>query len=231
MKKIFFLLVLFSVACPAQNKDTVDIRAIVQKQIDLARERDTMEQMKRDSLANVKVYYGPQPLYYGPYEEVIPVKKETLTTAKIPIAPAQENKIQQTPKENILNTKLIAEEKGTKSSNDFLLKFYILGGAAFAAFSFVFIRRKILNRTKRPDNSIKNNIKTMRNENLIKRDRPQLKSIRSKLVNSPVILNNHGKSLSSVARELNISQGEIILAAKIKSYELAKNDNSKWFLN
>ncbi len=231
MKKIIFLLVLFSITLTAQTQDSVDIRALVQKQIDFARERDRIEQLKKDSLANVKVYYGPQPLYYGPYEEVIPVKKDTLPAVKTPIALAQETKKTSAVKENILNTTLLNAKKGNKSTNDFMLKFYILGGASIAAFSFVYIRRKFLKLVLKPDKSLKNNIKTIRGENLIKRERPQLKSIRSKLVNSPVILNNHGKSLPSVARELNISQGEIILAAKIKSYELAKSENNKWFLN
>lgn len=230
MKKIILLLVLFASAIPAQTKDSVDIRALLQKQIDFAREKNRIELAKRDSLANVKVYYGPEPLYYGPMEEVVvPVKKDTLIAAD---TQNKENAKIKAAKESLLNTNLImAKKEEAKKASDFLWKFYILGGVTLAAFAFVFIRRLILKRANKPANDLKNNIKTMRAESLIKRDRPQLKLIRSKLVNSPIILNNHGKSLPSVARELNISQGEIILAAKIKSYELAKSEDSKWFLN
>jgi hypothetical protein len=233
MKKIIFLLALFAITVPAQTQDSVDIRAIVQKQIDSARERDRNEQLKRDSLANVKVYYGPEPLYYGCEPEPKPVKNDSLLQAKnAETLLIKENKKIQQAKENLINTNLLSAKKAeTKSSNSFLWKFYLLAGVSLVAFTFVYIRRLLLKRSLKPANDFKNNIKTIRDENLIKRDRPQLKLIRSKLVNSPVILNNHGKSLPTVARELNISQGEIILAAKIKSYELAKNENNKWFLN
>lgn len=242
MKKIIFLMILFSVIVKAQSKDSVDIRAIVQKQMEAALERDRLEQVKRDSLSTAKLYYGPErdpkdevvefwgpmPEFVGPLEYVavnnFPVNKDSAALAK-----AEKDK--QLALQKIINESLAASKQNSKNSAASFWKLYIIGGVAVAAFSFVFIRRFKQRAPKRKENKIKNNIKIMREESLIKRNQPELKALRSSLMNSPAILNNHGKPLATVAKELNISQGEIILAAKIKSYELAKEDNGKWYLN
>lgn len=240
MKKMIFLLMVLSISITAQTQDSVDIRAIVQKQIDAALERNHVEQIKRDSLSSEKTYFGPlrnaaeekvayfgpEPEYFGPVEPpvVAAIAKDTLALAK--------NKISQPAIQNIVNAPLLAVKKDVRKPVDGYWKFYVIGGVALAAFSFIIIRRLSQKHSKKQGKSIKNNIRIMREENVIKkRELPQLKIVRSQLLNSPVILNNHGKPLSAVAKELNISQGEIILAAKIKSYELAKDKNSKWYLN
>lgn len=239
MKKIFFLLALFSIAVSAQSADSVDVRAMVQRQIDAARERDRLEQIKRDSLEHPKVYFGPEvpaflektvyfgpePEYFGPKEEVIELKTAALSDS---IARAEMEKKNIAAAQKIINTPIAAKKKVEDSSN---WKLLFLGGVALFAFAFVFIRRLIINHAGKAGKNLKNNIRILREEGIKIQEKSSLKSIRSKLINSPVILNNHGKPLAEVAKELNISQGEILLAAKIKSYELAKDKNEKWFLN
>ena len=50
----------------------------------------------------------------------------------------------------------------------------------------------------------------------------KLSGLRIKLKNSPALYIQSNKGLVKAARELNISQGEILLAAKIKSHESNK---------
>jgi len=239
MRKMILLIVVLAIPLAAQQKESVDVRAILQKQIDAARERDYREQLKKDSLAgkiyfgpevpaNLEkvVYFGPEPEYFGPNEEIVSNTPSVAVNDSIAIA-AQEAKNKESLKK-VVNTPIMAK---TESHSDLYWRFMIIGGFAVAAFSFVFVRRLIRNRPRKGEKKLKNNIRILRGENIFVKEQSDLKSIRSKLLNSPVILNNHGKPLSEVAKELNISQGEIILAAKIKSYELAKGQNSKWFLN
>ena len=234
MKKSLIFFFICAAALYGQVQDSVDIRAIVQKQIDAARERDRLAKLTLEEGEEKPVYYGPelppeergvvfygpQPLYYGPElpQEPSPVNTELLIA-------------EQEKKEAVkqIVTAPVMNKKNTIHSDNW--KFYVLGGAALAAFVLVFARRAWLGRSKKTGKKLKNNIRILREENIVKREEPQLKSVRSKLLNSPVILNNHGKPLSEVAKELNIAQGEIILAAKIKSYELAKGEKSKWYLN
>ena len=239
MKKVILLVFVFSAALFAQTQDSVDVRAIIQKQIDAARERDRVEKAKADSLERVKNLFGPQepavieePVVFGPMPEIFGPEEpkadvNVLANANIINAkPEKANTIQ-----NIVSAPVSTAAEKQKSSLIEYWKYYFLASFAAAALGFVFIRRKILSRPDKKEKQIKNNIRIIREEGLVKREQPELKSVRSKLLNSPVILNNHGKPLAEVAKELNIAQGEIILAAKIKSYELAKDDKSKWYLN
>jgi hypothetical protein len=243
MKKIIFLLVVFSVVIPAQSKDSVDIKALVQKQIEVALERDRQEQAKRDSVTTAKAYFGPErdpkdeivefwgpmPEFIGPLEAVLPTVQASAVKDSAALVKAEKEK--QLALQKIITAPVSIAKETPKSSSGSLWKLYLIGGVSVIAFSFVFVRRLLQRGPKNQVKTIKNNIRIIREESLVKRDQPQLKALRSKLVNSPVILNNHGKPLAAVAKELNISQGEIILAAKIKSYELAKEENGKWYLN
>lgn len=236
MKKLTILFFICAAALYGQAQDSIDIRAILQKQIDAARERDRIEQLKMEGAAQSEekvyygpelpplergvVFYGPEPLYYGPELPQEPVKE---TAALLTDAAEKKEAVQK-----IVSAPVMKKNNAPQSEN---WKFYVLGGAALLAFSFVMVRRMLQGRSKKTGKNLKNNIRILREENVVKREQPELKSVRSKLLNSPVILNNHGKPLAEVAKELNIAQGEIILAAKIKSYELAKGEKSKWYLN
>jgi hypothetical protein len=117
------------------------------------------------------------------------------------------------------------------------IKILIILGFSVAVFLFVFIRRMtqkdwnsifqklVIKKEKNKNDSakkeLKENIISIREEASIKRENPALNLIRSELVKkaAPEILTN---SISSKAKELKIAQGELILAAKIKSFQLAQ---------
>ncbi|MFA6025537.1 MAG: hypothetical protein WC727_03785, partial [Ignavibacteriaceae bacterium] len=69
--------------------------------------------------------------------------------------------------------------------------------------------------------NIRSNIQSIRLEKSISKKETKLKVIRKNLLNSSVNLNVTEGSLARKAKELKIAKGEIILAAKIKSYELS----------
>jgi hypothetical protein len=239
MKKMILLLSVLAIPLFAQQTESVDVRAILQKQIDAARQRDLHEQARKDSLEG-KSYFGPvlpadyeKPAYFGPESEYCGPNEEVIINTNAfavndSVAKATQEAKNKEALKKAVNNPIMAK---TENHSDLYWKFVVIGGFALAAFSFVFFRRFLKNRPTKGEKKLKNNIRILREENIFVKEQPELKTLRSKLLNSPVILNNHGKPLSEVARELNISQGEIILAAKIKSYELAKGNNSKWFLN
>ena len=102
------------------------------------------------------------------------------------------------------------------------IKVLFLAFASLLAASVVFIRRKKYNRKFAADQTLKNNIKLLREEKVFVKSNNKLSGLRIKLKNSPALYIQSNKGLVKAARELNISQGEILLAAKIKSHELNK---------
>ena len=101
-------------------------------------------------------------------------------------------------------------------------KFSILGFATILIFSVVIIRRKILSRQKVNKNSLKENIKLLREEKAVKKFNPKLTGIRNSLIHDSSTFANPKAGISKIAKELNIAKGEILLAAKLKSHELNK---------
>ena len=108
-----------------------------------------------------------------------------------------------------------------------MMKISIMGVASVMAVLIIFIRRKRFNKTFRTKRSFKDNIKLLREEKIIAKKYPKLSDVRNKLGNSPSIYNYSKEGISKAARELNISQGEIMLAAKIKAHELSKTWSTK----
>jgi hypothetical protein len=100
------------------------------------------------------------------------------------------------------------------------MKVLILLFASIIAASVVFIRRKKYSRKSTTNQTLKNNIKLLREERIFVKQNPKLSDVRNSLGSSPSLYNNGRESILKVARELNISQGEIFLAAKIKAHEL-----------
>lgn len=109
------------------------------------------------------------------------------------------------------------------SAEEITIKVSILAGALFLALLIVFTRRKLLKRDHKKNNLIKESIKILREERAVKKNDPKMKDIRNKLVNNPSFYDSSKAAVSKVARELNIAQGEVLLAAKIKSHELNKS--------
>ncbi len=112
-------------------------------------------------------------------------------------------------------------------SYDTMMKILILGSASVMAVLVVFIRRKRYNKKFNAKKSFKDNIKSLREEKLFVKNNPKLSEVRNKLGSSPSIYNYSKEGVSNAARDLNISKGEILLAAKIKAHELSKTWPSK----
>ena len=65
---------------------------------------------------------------------------------------------------------------------------------------------------------------SIREEKVVVKDDPKLKNVRTKLKNNSEHFTAEN-SFGEAAKELNISKGELLLAAKIKSYELSRITN------
>ena len=109
------------------------------------------------------------------------------------------------------------------SADDVTIKISILGLASFIALFVVMLRRKIIKRKYLKKDSLKDNIRLLREEKVIKRSDSKLTGIRNSLVNNPLSYKKTQSGISKVAKELNIAKGELLLAAKIKSHELNKS--------
>jgi len=83
------------------------------------------------------------------------------------------------------------------------------------------ITRRLVLKHKNKSNNLRSNIQSMRLEKSVVKKETKLKSIRENLLKSSLNFNSGEGSLTRKAKELSIAKGEIILAAKIKSYELS----------
>lgn len=102
--------------------------------------------------------------------------------------------------------------------------------SSLVAFVVLVIRRLKLRTKSKTKNGTKNfrsNILSIRLEKSIPKKETKLKLIRENLLNSSVNFNVTEGSLARKAKELKIAKGEIILAAKIKSYELSICSNER----
>ncbi len=99
----------------------------------------------------------------------------------------------------------------------------ILGIASLITFLIVIIRRKIINKKPLRKNGLKDSIRLLREERVGNKVDINLKGIRNRLVNNTLTYRNTKAGITKVAKEMNISKGEVLLAAKIKSYELDNN--------
>ena len=173
--------------------DSVDIRQMVEEQISAIKIRQLEEAKKSENIAE---------------------KSETSLTSK------DENR------SDLFYTSLVSTLERIKTS---LLsldvmnnKFSILGFATILIFSVVIIRRKILSRQKDNKNSLKENIRLLREEKAVKKLNPKLTDVRNSLIRDSLTFANPKAGISKIAKELNIAKGEILLAAKLKSHELNK---------
>lgn len=92
--------------------------------------------------------------------------------------------------------------------------------SALFVFGSVITRRLVL-KHKNKANNLRTNIQSMRLEKSVVKKETKLKSIRENLLKSSLNFNSGDGSLTRKAKELSIAKGEIMLAAKIKSYELS----------
>ncbi len=100
-------------------------------------------------------------------------------------------------------------------------KFLLLGAFSIFVFSITFIRRGMNHHGNLFKKELEEKIVDVEKENRLVQSNPESDTIRSKLINTS---DNElvEKSVSAKAKELKIAKGEVILAARLKSYELSQ---------
>ncbi|MBZ0199487.1 MAG: hypothetical protein K8H86_06440 [Ignavibacteriaceae bacterium] len=112
-----------------------------------------------------------------------------------------------TPKENKVKSAKI------ESSGGITTKFILLASASVVVFLFVFIRRMKLTKNS-GGNVLRKNVKLIREEKIIRLNDPRLKKTRVRIARNEINFNYN--EVSQLARQLNISKGELQLAARLK---------------
>jgi len=113
-----------------------------------------------------------------------------------------------------------------KLSPEMVTRIGIILFSSMFVFGSVVTRRLVL-KHKSKSNKLRTNIQSLRLEKSIVKKETKLKSIRENLLKSSINLNSAEGSLAQKAKELKIAKGEIMLAAKIKSYELSICSNDR----
>ncbi len=113
-----------------------------------------------------------------------------------------------------------------KLSPEMVTRIGIILLSSMFVFGSVVTRRLVLSR-KSKLNNLRSNIQSLRLEKAIVKKETKLKNVRENLLKSSINLNNAEGSLAQKAKELKIAKGEIMLAAKIKSYELSICSNDR----
>lgn len=131
--------------------------------------------------------------------------------------PAAVKKTVTAAKPEAKKTVIIENTKNASVSLNIII--FILGSVLIM---FYFIFKNVLFFGRRSNKALKKNIKLLREEKLIIKTKEKKKNPRTKLVEETLQLNSKNMELPQIARERNVSQGEIMLAARIKSYEMAK---------
>lgn len=175
---LYISLLLLQTTTMAQKNDSVDIRGMVQKQIQEAQKKQKAELISVDNKN-----YKSTPI----------IKKSSKQT------------LEQIEVISWMTTEII-----------------ILLSASIAAVIFIVIRRRRLRKSS-SNRDLKKNIKIIREEQLVINIDPRLRSIRKRLCLNSFYLNNVGNDVSAAARRLQIAKGEILLASRIRSYEIEKN--------
>ncbi len=93
---------------------------------------------------------------------------------------------------------------------------------SIAILLFVFIRRAVLRLNKKRKLTIKQKIAMIREEKVVPRINYKIKKTRKYLKDKHWVFNSSEKHLSKAAKELNIAKGEVLLAARLKLFEVGK---------
>ncbi len=165
--------------------EEIDIKALVQAQIDSAKERNLR--------GEIKSYIN----YMYMKSEIIPSVHKNADV-----------------------------ENGSSFFVQLDTRMLIIIGFSILAFLIVFIRRiKNKSHSQSFDKS-KENTQLITEEYNLKENNPELNLVRSRLVNQSAV-EFSDNSVSSKAKGFKIGKGEVILAAKIKSYQLAHLSSHK----
>ncbi len=94
--------------------------------------------------------------------------------------------------------------------------------ASFLIILSLLVHRAVLVVKRRSSRTLKNKISSLREEKIVTKENPKLKGERIKLKNRNSIFNVSEGHISKLAKELNIAKGELLLASRLKQYEIGK---------
>jgi uncharacterized membrane protein YciS (DUF1049 family) len=195
MKKILVISLLFSALCFAQAADTIaytstdsiDLHALVEKQIAAALDKQLRETLNPQSVA-------------------------TETKAVVEEEHVKKEAVAQASANMFFNYLLALPWQYTLFA---VLSFFIVG--------FVLARRLILSFTRTSNKALKKKIGLLREERVGgSKEQPKLSRTRKVLKENLELLKHNDKQLSKRAKQLNLSKGELLLAARLKLYEVGK---------
>lgn len=212
MKSIFtFISILFiSVRLYAGNIDSLK----TEKKIKADSSNSSQISLASDSSINISKLVQMQ---------ILAAQKKENEKANKPVLNVETKKVKQPNKLDVYF--LFQIRKMIPLSDTDLFKTIVMLSFSLIVFGSVFIKRKISNKknNKTKLTWLKKNISLMREEKPIKVGKPDKlkKSVRKKLlISAPAKLST--ESISKAAKEFQISKGEILLASRIKNYELNK---------
>jgi hypothetical protein len=190
MRNVLFMLLVVGSLATAQiedesktaSTDSVNVRAMVKKQIEDARAKKT------------NVYANK------PVEE-----------ARVTLPVVKNISVQESP--NSTMTILMNQP----------VQYKIFGVLSLVIIGFVLIRRTIMNFGKSSKRNLKVKIGLMREEKVGgAKANPKMMKIRKVLKDNLDIFKQNDQQLAKTARQLNVSQGELLLAARLKFFEMKK---------
>lgn len=88
-------------------------------------------------------------------------------------------------------------------------------------FALIF-RRTILHFKRRAARALKKKIEMLRSEKVVSKNNPKLQIVRKKLRSNKLIFDPSEKQISRTAKEMNVAKGELLLAARLKLFEIGK---------
>jgi len=94
--------------------------------------------------------------------------------------------------------------------------------ASFLILLGLLMRRAVLVVKRRSSRTLKNKISSLREEKVVAKENSKLKDERKKLKNRKSVFDASEKHISKLAKELNIAKGELILASRLKLFEIGK---------
>ena len=195
MRKVYLILILFSSLLIAQEtssdstttnasvSDSVNIRSLVQEQIQKALQNQT----------------------------------ESVITSASNVQPEEKTTTTVNPEEQSSNTGIVASMIFGQP-----IQYIIFELGSLLIVGFIVLRRIIQSIQKKSLNAFKAKISLLRNEKVLAKQDPKLQMVRKQLSNNDSIFNKSEKHISKRARELKISKGEFLLAARLRLFDVGK---------
>lgn len=194
-----------AVITDSNTSDSINISLIVMEQIKQAKLKSELDAKQLTDAKDTTIIANQVSSQTENNDSII-------LTTQLPIKPEGKNEMNAA---SIMQTEL-------KDSGGIDSKVAILSGAAVIAIGFISFRRIKFSK-KSGVNKLKKNINLMREEKFVRSTDKKLSQLRSKLRMNAEYFSMKENSVSAKAKGLNISKGELMLAAKIKSFELSES--------